>query len=175
MKNTTLLAGWLAFWARCILSIVAVAGSTLLPEAYAVNPPPDGGYPGLNTAEGQNALLGLDTNTGFANTAVGALSLQSTVDDSFNTGVGAGTLSLNTGSENTAVGAAALLLNTTGQANTAVGVTALLNNTIGENNTAIGDSALAGNLTGSSNTANGVLAFPATPKGTITRPTVPLR
>ena len=56
----------------------------------------------------------------------------------FNTGVGAGTLSLNNGNENTAVGAAALLLNTTGEANTAVGVDALLNNTIGEGNTATG-------------------------------------
>ena len=54
------------------------------------NPPPDGGYPGFNTAEGQNALLSLDTSTGFANTALGSLSLQSTVDASFNTGVGAG-------------------------------------------------------------------------------------
>src|SRR4029077_8040939 len=26
----------------------------LLPQAQAVVPPPDGGYPGLNTAEGQN-------------------------------------------------------------------------------------------------------------------------
>ena len=94
----------------------------LLPETHAVNPPPDGGYPGFNTAEGQDALLSLATRTGFANTAVGAFSLQSTVDTSFNTGVGAGTLFLNTGNENTAVGAAALLLNTTGEANTAVGV-----------------------------------------------------
>ena len=125
-----------------ILVILTVASAILLPEAHAVNPPPDGGYPGFNTAEGQNALLSLDTSTGFANTAVGSLSLQSTVDTSFNTGVGAGTLSLNTGNENTAVGAAALLLNTTGEANTAVGVDALLNNTIGEANTAIGDSAL---------------------------------
>ena len=28
----------------------------LLPRAQAVVPPPDGGYPGFNTAEGQNAL-----------------------------------------------------------------------------------------------------------------------
>src|SRR5262245_16723807 len=96
-----------------------------LPVLRAVSPPPDGGYPGFNTAEGQNALLNLNTGTGFANTAAGALSLQSTVDGSFNTGLGAGTLSLNTGNENTAVGAAALLLNTIGQRNTAVGVDAL--------------------------------------------------
>ena len=148
-----------------ILVILTVASAMLLPEAHAVNPTPDGGYPGFNTAEGQNALLSLDTSTGFANTAVGALSLQSSVDASFNTGVGAGTLSLNTGNDNTAVGAAALLLNTTGEDNTAVGVDALLNNTIGEANTAIGESALSSNTTGSSNTANGTLALFANTTG----------
>ena len=86
------------------------------PNTFGVVPAPDGGYPNFNTAEGQNALLSLDTSIGFANTAVGSLSLDTIVDASFNTGVGAGTLSLNTGSDNTAVGAAALLLNTTGEA-----------------------------------------------------------
>ena len=38
-----------------ILSTFACLG--LLPKAQAVSPPPDGGYPGGNTAEGQNALL----------------------------------------------------------------------------------------------------------------------
>ena len=80
------------------------------PNGFGVVPPPDGGYPNFNTAEGQNALFSLDTSVGFANTAVGSLSLETTVDSSFNTGVGAGTLALNTGNENTAVGAAALLL-----------------------------------------------------------------
>ena len=37
--------------------------------ARAVNPPPDGGYPGGNTAEGQNALLSL--NNDIYNTATG--------------------------------------------------------------------------------------------------------
>jgi hypothetical protein len=45
----------------------------LLPKAHAVIPLPDGGYPGGNTAEGQNALFGL--STGGYNTAVGFLSL----------------------------------------------------------------------------------------------------
>ena len=31
------------------------------PKAKAVSPLPDGGYPGGNTAEGQNALLSLTT------------------------------------------------------------------------------------------------------------------
>src|ERR1700751_481876 len=38
-------------------------------NANAVNPPPDGGYPGENTAEGTNALLSL--TSGIDNTAVG--------------------------------------------------------------------------------------------------------
>ncbi len=43
------------------------------PNMQAVNPPPDGGYSGDNTAEGQNALLSL--TTGKANTAIGAQTL----------------------------------------------------------------------------------------------------
>ena len=146
----------ITYFATAVLAFACLAFS---PWAKAVSPPPDGGYPGFNTAEGQNALLSLDTSTGFANTALGSLSLQSTVDASFNTGVGAGALSLNTANENTAVGAAALLLNTTGEQNTAVGVDALLNNTAGEANTAIGDSALLSNTTGAENTANGAFAL----------------
>ena len=163
MKSTSQLiktsTALLSFRGGFILVILTVASAMLLPEAHAVNPPPDGGYPGFNTAEGQNALFSLDTSTGLANTAVGTFSLQSSVGASFNTGVGAGTLFLNTGNDNTAVGAAALLLNTTGEDNTAVGVDALLDNSIGEANTAIGDSALLSNTTGSSNTANGALAL----------------
>ena len=162
IKTSTALS---SFRGGFILVILTVASTILLPNVHAVNPPPDGGYPGFNTAEGQNALLSLDTSTGLANTAVGAFSLQSSVGASFNTGVGAGTLSLNTGNDNTAVGAAALLLNTTGEDNTAVGVDALLNNTIGEANTAIGESALLSNTTGASNTATGALALLANTTG----------
>jgi len=122
------------------------------PKAQAVVPPPDGGYPGFNTAEGQNALFSL--TTGSANTAVGWYSLSSNTDGSFNTAVGAGALVLNVGDqaagegvENTAVGTAALLLNTTGSRNTAVGSQALLNATINGSNTAVGGSALRSNTT----------------------------
>lgn len=138
-----------------ILLTISLACFGFLAAAQAVVPPPDGGYPGFNTAEGQKALLSLDTSTGLANTAVGWFSLKSNVDTSFNTAVGAGTLLSNTADENTAVGAAALLLNTTGESNTAVGVTALLNNTGGSFNTAIGGQALFHN-TANANTATGV-------------------
>ena len=75
--------------------------------AQAVVPPPDGGYPGGNTAEGQSALL--SRTTGGFNAAAGFLSLRSLTTGSFNTGVGAGTLVLNTADQNTAAGAGALL------------------------------------------------------------------
>src|SRR5437762_5042406 len=86
------------------------------PKARAVVPAPDGGYPGGNTAEGQNALLSL-TIGGF-NTAVGYLSLRSNTNTSFNTAVGAGTLLASTAHENTAVDAGALLSTITGSPNT---------------------------------------------------------
>ena len=129
----------------------------LLPQALAVVPPPDGGYPGFNTAEGHNALLNL--TTGSANTAIGWFSLSLDATGSFNTATGAGTLLFNTGDHNTAFGAAALLLNTTSTQNTAVGTTALLNNTTGNANTATGASALYSNTEGFSNTATGAGAL----------------
>jgi uncharacterized coiled-coil protein SlyX len=142
----------------------ALACFALLPVAQAVSPPPDGGYPGFNTAEGQNALFSL--TTGVANTGVGWYSLFSNTDGSYNTALGTGTLLFNIGDqtafegvENTAVGAAALLFNTTGTDNTATGVAALLNNTGGSNNTATGAFALESNTTGNLNTATGLSAL----------------
>lgn len=126
-------------------------------EARAVSPPPDGAYPGGNTAEGQSALLSLSTGT--YNTAVGLYSLLSLTDASFNTGVGAGTLLVNTAGENTATGAGALLSNTTGAANTANGAFALFSNVGGSSNTAIGDQALQDNVTGNGHTAVGFQAL----------------
>ena len=123
----------------------------------AVIPAPDGGYPGLNTAEGENALFSLTTGTG--NSAVGAFSLFSNTEGSLNTAVGIGTLLFNVESENTAIGTAALILNTTGLNNTAVGSRAMLNNDGGNNNTAIGAGALFNNTTGNFNTAIGVGAL----------------
>ena len=129
----------------------------LLPKSQAVSPPPDGGYPGYNTAEGDNALLSLTTGT--ENTAVGLSALANNRIGDFNTAIGAGALLANTVGENTATGARALLNNTTGDTNTADGAFALLSNTRGNSNTAIGDSALFSNAAGSGNTANGVNAL----------------
>ena len=47
-----------------------IAYFALSPKAQAVVPAPDGGYPGGNTAEGQNALFNL--STGGFNTAKGS-------------------------------------------------------------------------------------------------------
>ena len=65
----------------------------LAPGAQAVTPAPDGGYPGGNTAEGQNALLSLTNGT--YNTAVGTFSLESNTEGNFNTAIGAATLLVN--------------------------------------------------------------------------------
>jgi Chaperone of endosialidase len=157
-----------------VLITFALVCFALVQNAQAVSPPPDGGYPGANTAEGQAALLSLTTGT--YNTAVGIYSLLSDTTGRFNTGIGAATLLANTGdqntgtgagalltdstgSENTATGAFALFDNTTGSFNTANGVNALLDNTTGVNNTATGFAALGNTATGSFNTANGVNAL----------------
>jgi hypothetical protein len=147
-----------------LLISLALLCFALLPWAQAVVPPPDGGYPGFNTAEGQKALFGL--TTGVANTAVGWFSLFSNTDGSYNTSVGAGTLLFNIGdqttgegTQNTAVGTAALLSNTTGRENTATGTGALLNNISGPTNTATGAFALLNNTIGDGNTAVGANAL----------------
>jgi hypothetical protein len=122
-------------------------------SAQAVSPPPDGGYPGGNTAEGQAALL--SRTTGGFNTAVGFLSLRSNATGSFNTAIGAGTLLGNTADKNTATGAGALLTNTTGTLNTANGTFALFSNTAASANTAVGTFALFNHTINDGNTAVG--------------------
>ncbi len=123
------------------------------PKVQAVLPPPDGGYPNFNTAEGQNALFSL--TAGSANTAVGWFSLWGNAEGSFNSATGAGALLFNTADQNTAVGAAALLFNTDGFDNTAIGAAALLNNNLGIDNTAVGANALFSNGATTGDTATG--------------------
>jgi len=148
------------------LVLIALTCFALSPTAQAVNPPPDGDYPGFNTAEGEKALFSL--STGIWNTALGAYSLSQDTNGNYNTAVGTAALLRNVGDvsgfgfeghSNTAVGAAALLSNTTGSGNTAVGVTALLNNNYGFANTALGANALHSNVGGSVNTAVGAGAL----------------
>ena len=93
---------------RTILVTVLLAKClAFAPIALAVDPPPDGGYPGQNTAEGDNALFSL--TTGVDNTAVGFHALMANT----------------TGSENTATGYNTLATNSTGDSNTAFGWQAL--------------------------------------------------
>jgi hypothetical protein len=146
-----------------VLMTLALLCFELLPRVQAVVPPPDGGYPSFNTAEGQNALKNL--TTGAANTAVGWYSLLANLEGDFNTAIGAGTLLANTADGNTATGAGALLSNTTGIQNTANGAFALFSNTEGVFNTANGYQALFNHTTGNTNTANGAFALVDTTTG----------
>jgi hypothetical protein len=132
---------------------LGLACFTLSHTARAVVPAPHGGYPGNNTAEGQNALLSL--TKGVQNTAVGFLSLKTDTNGSFNTAIGSGTLLANSADGNTATGAFALLNNTIGPLNTANGVQALFSNTTGIANTAVGYQALFSNIHSPGNTAIG--------------------
>jgi hypothetical protein len=139
-----------------VIIALTIIGIAFSPKAQAVVPPPDGGYPRGNTAEGQNALFSLTTGT--FNTAVGFLSLRGLTDGQFCTGVGAGTLIANTADGNTATGTGALLSNTLGISNTANGAFSLFSNTVGVSNTAHGYQALFSN-NGFDNTASGFQAL----------------
>jgi len=161
-----------------LLTALALGCFALSPAAQALlpSPTPDGGYPNNNTAEGENALINLDVNSGFENTAVGAFALNSATTGARNTAVGASALTAITdGFDLTAIGDSALASNTSGVQNTAVGSSALLNNTTGTANTAIGwlalwqnnggantatgNAALLNNTTGDANTATGQTAL----------------
>src|SRR5580765_3478072 len=152
--------------------VLALFGPAPVPNAFGVVPAPDGGYPGGNTAEGDNALFSLTTGTGNTavgsnalfhnttgrnNTAEGDVALENNTTGIDNTAIGVLALTDNTiGNSNTAIGFFALSSNTTGNSNTATGVQALINNSTGSNNTANGFEALQNNSTGHENTANGV-------------------
>ena len=59
-----------------ILTALTLMAFALVQSAEAVNPPPDGGYPVNNTAEGDFALFSL--TTGVGNTAIGNAALAAT-------------------------------------------------------------------------------------------------
>jgi hypothetical protein len=158
-----------------LLIPLALACFALSPTAaQAVDPPPDGGYPHENTAEGEDALFSL--TTGIHNTACGYEALYSNTAGRNNTGLGWEALKRNTvGYRNTATGcdsltnnstgfnnaghgSGALKFNTTGSNNTSNGADALNTNTTGNNNTASGQNALSLNTTGSGNIALGISA-----------------
>src|SRR4030095_2892497 len=94
-----------------LVFLVVLVWFGLSPTAPAVDPPPDGGYPGGNTAEGDDALFNLTSGTN--NVAVGFEAL-------FNN---------TSGINNTACGGGALHENTDGGGNTATGINALFSNT----------------------------------------------
>src|SRR5689334_5185871 len=83
--------------------VILLTCFALAQGVQAVIPAPDGGYPGGNTAEGDNALLNL--TSGVWNTALGR---QALINDT-------------TGGANTAAGFQALLNNRIGDRNTAYG------------------------------------------------------
>jgi hypothetical protein len=159
---------------------LALVCFVLSPAVRAVTPAPDGGYPGSNTGEGQDALFHL-TN-GVSNTAIGAQAIYSDTTTSSNTAVGAFVMALHSsGNQNVTVGQGALADNS-GLGNVAVGFKALrgggepdgplnIENSVnfnqslgyealfyqtgGQYNNGFGWRALFNNITGSSNTALG--------------------
>jgi hypothetical protein len=145
-----------------LLIPLALVCFAFLPTAQAVNPAPDGVYPGANTAEGgASALFSLTTGTN--NTAIGVQTLYFDTSGSWNTAVGWSALFSNTsGLGNTAIGYQALadthfISGFLGSSlNTAVGTSALHDNTNGAGNTAVGFNALASNTTGNGNVAVGL-------------------
>src|SRR5438067_6361750 len=163
-------------WAALIIFVLASSAS--LPVARgALDPAPDGGYPGYNTAEGDGALFNLangassNTAVGFSalysnggdnNTAVGWQALTSNTTGSDNTALGsAAGDSIKAGSQNTAIGSSALFgaINATASYNTAIGFQSLYSVTTAYGNVATGWQALYGNKVGAHNSATGAEAL----------------
>ena len=69
-----------------ITLVLGCFGLSPAAQAQLPPPPPDGGYPGGNTAEGTRALLNLTTGT--ENTAIGLEALFKDMSGDFNTATG---------------------------------------------------------------------------------------
>ena len=109
------------------------------------------GNNGIVTTEGGNIFIGQDAG----NFTMGA-GATSTVQSSFNIGIGTSSLNNNTtGFNNSAFGDATLKFNTTGSANAAMGAISLRNNTTGNANSGFGSQSLYYNTTGWGNSAHG--------------------
>jgi hypothetical protein len=95
-ENSTHENNWpVAFATRFAPHLTVFVCFGLSPQARAVDPPPDGGYPNQNTAEGEDALFSL--TTGVDNTANGFEALFNNTIGNFNTATGAQALFRNTG------------------------------------------------------------------------------
>jgi len=155
MKTTTLPLGN-SVRGLLLIPLILVCFA-LSPTVQAVTPPPDGGYPNGNTAEGNRALFSL--TDGQHNTADGYHTLHDDTGGSDNTATGFEALAHNVGLSggefvagnwNVAIGSQALRNNFGGISNTAVGYRALFSNTGdgfggGGSNTAVGAGALLNN------------------------------
>ena len=97
-------ATWHSWAALVPMSSIVLLSSM----AFALDPPPGGGYLDEITALGDDALLNYDSSSSGRNTAIGYQALYSTT----------------TGAENTGVGSHVLHDNTIGAGNTGVGVNA---------------------------------------------------
>ena len=114
-----------------------------------------------NTAIGYGTL---QQNTGWSNTAIGHISMNSNISGYQNTAIGKEAMFKNTtGFSNVAVGYKSMQMNETGIQNTAVGRISLEYNLTGSNNTAIGEGALnlleIDSVMSNNNTALGNAAF----------------
>ena len=134
MKTTTLPLGN-SVRGLLLIPLILVCFA-LSPTVQAVTPPPDGGYPNGNTAEGNRALFSL--TDGQHNTADGYHTLHDDTGGSDNTATGFEALAHNVGLSggefvagnwNVAIGSQALRNNFGGISNTAVGYRALFSNT----------------------------------------------
>jgi hypothetical protein len=132
-----------------------LVAALLLPSlAFALEPPPGGGYPNDVTALGNDALS--NDSPGADNTGLGFAALENITSGSENTAVGSNSLSNSTTAKsNVAIGFGSLLGNTTGGFNVAAGYSALDANKTGGYNVAIGEEALQARASGGDNVAVG--------------------